>query len=71
MLISCEMLIVTNFYSPPEQIALRKAVILSARVHPGESNASVIMKGVIDFIISDDPKAVWLRNNLVFKVISF
>ena len=51
------MLIVTNFASAPEEIAIRKAIILTARVHPGESNASYMMKGVIDFLVSDDTKA--------------
>lgn len=49
-----EMLIVTNFTSPPEAIAIRKAIILTCRVHPGESNSSFIMDGVIEFLISDD-----------------
>jgi hypothetical protein len=52
-----DMLIVTNFSSLPEQIAVRKAVILTARVHPGETNASWIMQGVIDYLVSDDPKS--------------
>jgi len=52
-----DMLIVTNFASAPEEIAIRKAVILTARVHPGESNASYMMKGCIDFLVSDDAKA--------------
>lgn len=39
----CEMLIVTNFFSPQEDIAERKAVILAARVHPGESQSSYTM----------------------------
>ena len=42
--------------------------MLSARVHPGESNASWIMKGVINFLISDHDKAQQLRNKFVFKV---
>jgi len=42
---------------------------LSARIHPGESNASWMMKGAIDFLVSQDPQAVELRNNFVFKVI--
>lgn len=40
---NCEMCIVTNFTSRPELIALRRAVILTGRVHPGESNASFMM----------------------------
>ena len=64
-----DMLIVTNFCSIPEDIAVRKAIILTARVHPGESNASWMMKGVIEFLVSDDPKAQFLRDTYVFKII--
>ena len=64
-----DMLIVTNFGSAPEDIAIRKAIILTARVHPGESNASYMMKGCIDFLVGDDPKALFLRNTYVFKII--
>jgi cytosolic carboxypeptidase protein 2/3 len=39
----CEMVIITNFLSRPEEIAVRRAVILTSRVHPGESNASFMM----------------------------
>ena len=49
-----DMLIVTNFLSDPVDIAVRKSIILSSRVHPGESNASWLMNGVIDFLVSDD-----------------
>lgn len=52
-----DMLIVTNFTSIPEEIAVRKAIILTSRVHPGESNASYMIKGVIDFLISEDENA--------------
>ena len=63
------MLIVTNFASHPEAIALRKAVILTARVHPGETNSSYLMNGVIDLLISDNDAAEFLRNTFVFKII--
>lgn len=64
-----DMLIVTNFLSDPVDIAVRKSVILTSRVHPGESNASFMMNGVIDFLVSDDPSADLLRNTFVFKII--
>ena len=64
-----EMLIITNFASHPEAIAMRKAVILSSRVHPGETNSSYVMNGVIEFLCSDDDKAEFLRNTFVFKII--
>lgn len=48
---------------------MRKAIILTARVHPGESNASWMMHGVIEFLVSDDAKAQFLRDAYVFKII--
>jgi len=39
----------------------KKGVFISARVHPGESNSSWMMKGVIEFLISDTPEARALR----------
>ncbi|KAM6417671.1 cytosolic carboxypeptidase 3 [Pluvialis apricaria] len=47
----------------------RKAVILTARVHPGETNSSWIMKGFLDYILGDSGKAQLLRDSFVFKVV--
>ena len=63
------MVIVTNFNSRPEDIALRKAIILSSRVHPGESGASYMMHGTLDYLISNDEGAQYLRNKFVFKIV--
>ncbi len=49
----CEMVIITNFTSKPEEIAVRRAIILTSRVHPGESNASFIMHGTLEYLTSD------------------
>lgn len=38
-------------------------------MHPGESNASYMMHGVIDFLLSDSQEAHLLRERFVFKVI--
>jgi len=64
-----DMLIVTNFASDPVDIAVRKSVILTARVHPGETNASWMMNGVIEFLVSDHADAKYLRDAFVFKII--
>jgi len=64
-----DMLIVTNFLSDPVDIAVRKSIILTSRVHPGETGASFVMNGVIDFLVSDDDQAQFLRNTFVFKVV--
>ncbi|XP_042648616.1 cytosolic carboxypeptidase 3 isoform X2 [Tyto alba] len=47
----------------------KAAVILTARVHPGETNSSWIMKGFLDYILGDSDKAQLLRENFFFKVV--
>ena len=47
----------------------RGYIVLMARVHPAESNSSWIMKGVIDFLLSDRPEANQLRQKYVFKIL--
>ena len=44
-------------------------MIISARVHPGESNASYIVEGLIDFLLSQDREAKHLRDTYVFKIV--
>lgn len=53
----------------PEEIKGRRGVVISARVHPGETVSSWMMHGVLDFLVSDEPEAVVLRENFVFKII--
>lgn len=44
--------------------------MISARVHPGETVGSWMMKGVIDFLTDpDNEEAQMLRENFVFKII--
>ena len=47
----------------------RIGIVILARQHPGETMASYVMQGVIDFLISDHEKAQYLRNHVVFKII--
>lgn len=39
------------------------------RVHPGETNASWMMKGVLDYLSSDCHSAIALREKFVFKIV--
>lgn len=63
------MAIITNFSSQPEEIAIRRAIVITSRIHPGESNASFIVEGMLQFLVSEDDIARYLRNNFVFKII--
>ena len=66
---NCEMIIITTFQSDPEAIKNRKGVVLSSRVHPGESGASWMMKGVLDYLTGPSLNAKILRDNFVFKIV--
>ena len=48
-----EILTITSKQNP-ENMARRKGVVLTARVHPGESVGSWMMKGCLDFLTSTD-----------------
>ena len=41
----------------PEENRSKRAVIITGRVHPGETNGSWMMKGLLDFLVSDSPDA--------------
>ena len=48
-------------------ISKKRTVIICGRIHPGETNSSWVLHGIIDFLISKD--ASHLRDSLVFKII--
>ena len=48
---------------------MKKAVLITGRIHPGESHASYILEGFISFLLSDDPSAVALRSSFIFYII--
>ncbi|XP_054632653.1 cytosolic carboxypeptidase 2 [Dunckerocampus dactyliophorus] len=47
----------------------KKAVVVTARVHPGETNGSWMMEGFLDFLLGDSADAQLLRDTFVFKVV--
>ncbi|CAL8293312.1 unnamed protein product, partial [Boreogadus saida] len=51
------------------QLRNRPCLVLTARVHPSESNASWVMRGTLGFLCSRDPVAQSLREAFVFKII--
>ena len=45
-------------------------MVITARIHPGETPAQFIMQGMLDFLCSPtDPRAAALRDRLVFQVV--
>ena len=46
-----------------------KIVFIMARVHPGETPASFVVQGLLDFLVSSHDIAVSLREHVVFKII--
>ncbi len=57
--------------APSNSLAERKAkraVVVTARVHPGETNGSWMMQGFLEFLLSDLPDARLLRELFIFKV---
>jgi len=65
------LLTITDFTSGPAALAARPYIVLSARVHPGETNGSWMMRGVIDMLTSSAPIAVELRKRIIFKIVPF
>ncbi|XP_057693932.1 cytosolic carboxypeptidase 2 [Corythoichthys intestinalis] len=52
-----------------EESKTKRAVVVTARVHPGETNASWLMEGFLDFLLGDSDDAQLLRDTFVFKVV--
>ena len=65
----CDLLTITDFDDALPVAQAKRGVFLTARVHPGESVSSWIMKGVLDFLLGSDPDADTMRHHFVFKII--
>ena len=78
----CDVLTITNFgaeapvgrelasaFDRPGSARKKRAVVLSARVHPGETNASYIMHGLLLALTADNERASALRDEFVFVVV--
>ena len=75
--VSCELLTVTDVSAAElDEVGMekkenrRKGVVISARVHPGETVGSWMMRGILYFLTDpDNEEASLLRKNFVFKII--
>lgn len=62
------MLTITNFYDNIPLIK-KKIIIITGRIHPGETNGSFIVHGLIKWLLSSEKMAVEVRKRVIFKVI--
>ena len=65
----CDLLTITAPCQNPTDMENRPGVVITARVHPGESNSSFVMEGLLDFLTSEHLEAVQLRAAYVIKVV--
>ncbi|XP_011503362.1 PREDICTED: cytosolic carboxypeptidase 1-like [Ceratosolen solmsi marchali] len=63
------LLTITSPDSFKNPIHKRKVIFLTSRVHPGESNASWIMHGTLEFLLGNSIYVSSLRDDYVFKII--
>lgn len=59
-------------FGPNEEMPVykhKKYIVVCARVHPGETSASFIMEGFLNFITGNSKEAVDLRRKNVFKIV--
>ena len=63
------MLIITDFTDSFENLAKKTCIFITGRVHPGESNSSFVVQGLIEFLLSNDNTADKLRKYYIFKII--
>ncbi|XP_064634317.1 cytosolic carboxypeptidase 2-like isoform X2 [Lineus longissimus] len=62
-------LTITSPSKGPEEVKHKKAVVITARVHPGETNASWMMKGFLDYLCGNSADAKLLRDTFIFKIV--
>ncbi|XP_015755309.1 PREDICTED: cytosolic carboxypeptidase 2-like [Acropora digitifera] len=62
-------LTVTNPSRRPADAEAKQNVVVTARVHPGETNSSWMMKGLLDYLTSNAPDAKLLRDTFIFKIV--
>ena len=65
----CDLLTITGKTASMSEMNSRKVVVISARVHPGETVGSWMMHGLIEFLTGTSPEARVLRNHFIFKLV--
>ena len=66
---SVPLLTITSPSPTPDDSQAKRGVVVTARIHPGETNGSWMMKGLLDFLTSSADDAKILRDLFVFKIV--
>lgn len=63
----CKFLVITDHVE--KNYVGKRAIVLTARVHPGETSSSYCIEGLLEFLVSENPEAVLLRKFYVFYIV--
>jgi hypothetical protein len=66
---SCDIISISERSSGVIESKNKPAIVITGRVHPGESNSSFMVQGFLDFITSEREEAIKLRKSFIFHVI--
>jgi len=64
--VECDIVGISNWNIPRKQ---KKGIMVVARVHPGESNASWMVHGLMNFLLGNNPEAHVLRDHFLWKIV--
>ena len=64
-----DILYISNFTSPQNELYSRQSVIFTARVHPGETSGSYVIESVINNLLNNSEPSNNLLDKYIFKII--
>ena len=65
----CDILTITEKSDKVVERQNKPSIIITARIHPGESNSSYMVHGLIEYLLSDCAEAYKLRKSFIFTVV--